>query len=71
MKDIWTYEAKCRKCGNVNDFFCGYKESISQEAFTRIVTEQMSNPFLHRCTHCPTVEGKIIKTVFDVISANL
>lgn len=58
----WTYETKCRKCGNVLNYNWGERTRVNWTQFAAEVNDCLNIPRQHFCEVCLHV------TVHDIIS---
>ena len=57
-----TYETKCRRCGNFEDWFFAEKTKENYNYFIIAITDYIQNPRSYRCKICDK------HTVQDVVS---
>jgi hypothetical protein len=62
MSTIYTYECKCRKCGEQTESFVGDASQFSLEDFRRYAYEKCTYPEVTFCKKCLQL------TVKDVIA---
>lgn len=58
----YTYETKCKRCGNLNEWYAGKKEDFERSAFLSYIFEKSKYPQHSDCKKCEK------KTFQDVVS---
>lgn len=57
-----TFETKCRRCGNITEWYGGSFEMHTSEVFRHYMSEKMSFPSIYMCKVCEK------ETVQDVVA---
>lgn len=60
----WIYETKCRRCGDLAEFYFAQKSKVSRPQFLETMNDYIKFPRMRYCQHC----GK--QTIQELVSHN-
>lgn len=63
-KDFW-FGAKCRCCGNVNEYFYIYRVTMPYENYLTQMKDLATSPLVNRCERCKGLTVQDICTIAE------